>query len=145
MVPEYNILEIAAANVCLMRDDLPEPDTPVTHMSLANGISQISFLRLLPDAPFNIIFLPFPNRRFLLYLICFLLDKYCPVMDCLFFLTLSGCPKATISPPLMPAFGPISMSQSARFIVSSSCSTTITVFPISLKFSNVEISFSLSR
>ena len=41
----------------------------------------------------------------------------------------AACPRATIRPPWMPAPGPMSITQSAARIVSSSCSTTITLLP----------------
>ena len=41
----------------------------------------------------------------------------------------SGVPSATRCPPCTPAPGPISMTQSAVRIASSSCSTTMTVLP----------------
>ena len=48
-------------------------------------------------------------------------------------------------PPWTPAPGPISTIKSAARIVSSSCSTTITVFPLSRSRLRVAISLSLSR
>ena len=44
-------------------------------------------------------------------------------------MTASGVPSATTWPPWTPAPGPISTSQSAVRIASSSCSTTMTVLP----------------
>ena len=54
-------------------------------------------------------------------------------------------PWATISPPFTPGPGPKSTSQSAARIVSSSCSTTITVLPTSRSRWRVAIRRSLSR
>ena len=58
---------------------------------------------------------------------------YAPVMDFLFFIMSFAVPTATTSPPCSPAPGPISTIQSAANIVSSSCSTTITELPRSLR------------
>ena len=82
---------------------------------------------------------------FLGALICLLPDKYFAVIDFLFFNISSREPLAHISPPWTPAPGPISIIKSAHLIASSSCSTTITVCPRSLRFLRVLISFSLSR
>ena len=49
-----------------------------------------------------------------------------------------------ISPPKDPAIGPISIISSAALIISSSCSITITVFPMSLRRFNILIKRSLS-
>ena len=59
--------------------------------------------------------------------------------------TASSVPFAMISPPCSPAPGPMSMTQSAVRIVSSSCSTTSTVLPRSRRRVRVAISFALSR
>ena len=59
--------------------------------------------------------------------------------------TASSEPFAMISPPCSPAPGPMSMTQSAVRIVSSSCSTTRTVLPRSRSRVSVAISFALSR
>ena len=56
-----------------------------------------------------------------------------------------GVPSLIISPPCFPARGPISITWSARSIISLSCSTTITELPISRKDTKLLISFSLSR
>ena len=53
-------------------------------------------------------------------------------------------PSATSSPPKDPASGPISMILSAAFMMSSSCSTTITVLPKSRKFFRTFIKRSVS-
>ena len=56
----------------------------------------------------------------------------------------STVPSPTISPPKEPAIGPTSITWSADKIMSLSCSTTITVFPISFKFFKILIRLSLS-
>ena len=45
--------------------------------------------------------------------------------------SVDACPRATSRPPRLPAPGPMSMMWSARRIVSSSCSTTTSVLPLS--------------
>ena len=59
--------------------------------------------------------------------------------------TASSGPDAMISPPCSPAPGPMSTTQSAVRIVSSSCSTTSRVLPRSRRRVSVAISFALSR
>ena len=54
-------------------------------------------------------------------------------------------PLLTTSPPCSPAPGPISTMWSAERMVSSSCSTTITVLPRSRNLSSVSMSLRLSR
>ena len=59
--------------------------------------------------------------------------------------TASSGPLAMISPPCSPAPGPMSRTQSAVRIVSSSCSTTRTVLPRSRSRVSVAMSLALSR
>ena len=56
-----------------------------------------------------------------------------------------SCPSATTWPPCSPAPGPMSTIQSAARIVSSSCSTTISVLPRSRRRLSVRIRRALSR
>ena len=53
-------------------------------------------------------------------------------------------PCATKLPPKVPASGPISIIISAAFMMSSSCSTIITVLPNFFKLSNTSTNFSVS-
>ena len=53
-------------------------------------------------------------------------------------------PWKTICPPSTPARGPMSISTSAARMISSSCSTTMTVLPMSLKRLSTAISLSVS-
>ena len=41
----------ALYNVCIIRVDLPLPDTPVTQVKLPNGIFRFTLFKLLPVAP----------------------------------------------------------------------------------------------
>ena len=59
--------------------------------------------------------------------------------------TVSKSPWATTSPPKLPASGPMSIIASAARMISSSCSTTITVFPKRLSCWRIFIKRSLSR
>ena len=64
-------------------------------------------------------------------------DRNCPVGDALHLMTSSMSPCTTTSPPCTPGPGPISTMWSAARMVSSSCSTTITVLPMSRRLSSV--------
>ena len=63
--------------------------------------------------------------------------RYLPVIDAGFRMISSTVPSAITSPPCLPAPGPRSITWSAARIVSSSCSTTITVLPRSRSCSSV--------
>ena len=123
----------------------PEPETPVTQTSLPSGIFTFTFLRLFSAAPRISINFPLPSLRFSGTGITLLWLRYWPVIDFSQALISSTSPTHTISPPCTPAPGPTSTIQSAAYIVSSSCSTTITVLPKSRSLLSVLKSFSLSR
>ena len=72
-------------------------------------------------------------------------DRYAPVIDRLFFNRPSTVPLCTMCPPCSPAPGPMSTTQSAVRMVSSSCSTTISVLPRFFSRTSVSISLWLSR
>ena len=82
-------------------------------------------------------------RRFLGTSICSSPFKYLAVSELAFKIS-SYVPCATNSPPCVPASGPISIIISAAFIMSSSCSTTITVLPKSRRFFKTVINRSVS-
>ena len=125
--------------------DFPEPDTPVTHVNTPNGNFTLIFFKLFSVAFFTSITFVF---------VCFLLAfgtsifflplKYCPVIESFTCFISSAVPCAITFPPCTPAPGPISIIWSAAYIVSSSCSTTKSVFPKSLNFLSVAINLSLS-
>ena len=103
----------------------------------------VTFFKLFPVAPVNFNVFPLPFRRVFGTSIFFSPFKYCAVNVC----SANNCfgvPSLIILPPKRPAFGPISITQSARSIMSLSCSTTKTELPISRKFSSELISRSLS-
>ena len=105
----YNLLAIVLYNTSLIRDDLPEPDTPVTTTSLFKGISTFTLCRLFSFAPLIDIFKPFPLRRFLGISIYSTPLKYLPVKLLGLCITSSGVPAAITHPPNSPAPGPISI------------------------------------
>ena len=76
--------------------------------------------------------------------ICFSPERYFAVIEFLLFRISSKAPSAQISPPCLPAPGPISIIWSAHLIASSSCSTTMTVLPKFFRLLRVFINFSLS-
>ncbi len=71
--------------------------------------------------------------------------RYAPVSDSGAASTSSSVPSATTCPPCRPALGPRSITWSAARMVSSSCSTTSTVFPRSRSCRRVSSSCTLSR
>ena len=82
-------------------------------------------------------------RRFLGTSILSVSFKYCAVNEFDAKMSLN-VPVATTCPPRVPASGPISIISSASFMMSSSCSTTITVFPKSRNAFKTNINLSVS-
>ena len=86
---------------------MPEPDTPVTHVTTPSGISTSIFLRLFSLAPLTLIqpagFLRSAGTGILI-----LPDRYAPVSESLHAIMSAAVPVATTSPPFLPAPGPIS-------------------------------------
>ena len=118
---------------------LPDPDTPVTHTKQPRGMSALTFLRLFSVAPVIVMVDPLPARRDPGKGIIFVPLKYCPVRDLGLSMISDMVPVATTFPPCSPAPGPMSIIWSADLIMASSCSTTITVLPISLRSDKVVI------
>ena len=108
---------------------LPEPETPVTQTNTPSGISTSMFLRLLCVAPRTTSLASPTGRRRAGISIRRRPERYCPVMLFGSAITWSTGPAATTCPPRTPGPGPKSTMWSAARIVSSSCSTTITVLP----------------
>ena len=140
----FSSLSMALHRVSKINDDLPPPEIPVTQVNVPKGIFKSTFFRLFVFAPVNSKNFPFPLRRIDGTAIYFSPVKYCAVKLFLFFSTSATVPAATTFPPLEPAPGPISTKKSAARMASSSCSTTITVLPISRKRVSVANSLSLS-
>ena len=123
---------------------LPEPETPVTQVNTPRGNFTFTFFKLCSVAPITSIDLPFDFLLFFGTSIFLLPLRYWPVIDSGICLISSAVPWAITFPPCTPAPGPISIIWSAAYIVSSSCSTTITEFPKSLSFLRVASNLSLS-
>ena len=105
--------------------DLPEPDTPVTHVKTPMGNDTVKVGRLCPVACRRLR-LRLPDcRRWRGASMRLRPERYAPVIEWLLPSISSGVPAATMRPPWTPAFGPMSMTWSAARIVSSSCSTTM--------------------
>ena len=64
-----------------MSEDLPEPETPVTHTNSPSGISTSIFLRLFSEAFLITRLFPLPFRLSAGTSIFFLPERYCPVID----------------------------------------------------------------
>ena len=135
----------ALYKISLIRVDLPLPLTPVTTVNTPKGISTSIFFKLLARAPLMEMNLPSFWRRFFGTGMNFVPLKYWPVTEAATSLISSAVPWATTLPPCSPAPGPISTISSAAYMVSSSCSTTIRVFPKSRKCFKVSRSLLLSR
>ena len=96
-------------SVSLMSVDFPDPLTPVTTISVPRGKSMSTFFRLLPDAPFIVIFFPLPFLLFSGMVMLRVPLRYSPVMvGC--FISSFGVPWNTTSPPFLPALGPMSIT-----------------------------------
>ena len=108
---------------------LPEPLTPVTHVSMPSGISTSTSFRLCSDAPVIVI-------RWLRRLpphggtgIASSSRRYFAVSDRGSCSSACSVPGKTTRPPCSPAPSPMSTTVSATRIMSASCSTTSTVLP----------------
>ena len=124
---------------------LPLPETPVISVMHPSGIGTSMFLRLFLRAPCTTMLCPLPFRRSVGTAMDNSPDRYLPVMLSGQLMTSCTVPAHTISPPCTPAPGPTSTTKSAARIVSSSCSTTISVLPTSRSLVSVAISLALSR
>lgn len=126
--------------------DLPEPETPVTAVSTPSGKDTSMSWRLFSRAPCTVsLRLWSAGRRTSGSGISFLPDRYWPVIDSALSSSSFKGPLCTTLPPCSPAPGPMSTTQSATLMVSSSCSTTMSVLPMSRSRTRVSISRWLSR
>ena len=91
--------------VPLIKLDLPLPETPVIQMNFPRGNSTVTFFRLFPVAPDNIIFFPFPVLLWGANSISSLPVRYRAVRVSVFNISF-GVPAKTTSPPRRPALGP---------------------------------------
>ena len=140
----YTWLYKILVSIWLIRVLFPLPDTPVTQVNVPSGNLTLIFFKLFSLAPFSSKNFPVPFLLFLGTSIHSLPLKYLPVRLFSSFATSSGVPIDTICPPLSPAKGPTSTRKSHFFMVSVSCSTTISVLPKSRILSMVSINLSLS-
>ena len=138
-----NVFTIDVYKTSLISEDLPEPETPVIHVNRPTGILIFISSKLLALASIMDIHCLLGFNLFSGTSILFLPVMKSDVCDDTF-LRLFGFPENITSPPWTPALGPISTIWSEVIIVSSSCSTTITVLPKSLKFLRVSNNLSLS-
>ncbi len=90
-------------------EDFPDPDTPVTQVSVPRGMSTSMPRRLFSAAPRTVSSFPPPRRRVSGTAIYRFPLRYCPVRDAGSAATSSGVPAAMIRPPWTPAPGPTSM------------------------------------
>ena len=129
--------------ISLISELLPEPETPVMQVITPSGISTSICFRLFSAAPL-MVRKPVGSLRTSGTGILRRPLKYAPVTELSFFIRSSAVPMATSCPPCSPAPGPISITQSAARIVSSSCSTTIRLLPRSRRRISAPSSLSLS-
>ena len=47
----------------MVKDDLPDPDTPVTQVKVPSGSDAVTLLRLFARAPWTVSLCPLPLRR----------------------------------------------------------------------------------
>ena len=95
--------------ISLMREDLPDPDTPVTQVKVPRGKVTSSPSRLFSAAPRITRLWPLPARRWAGTGMLLAPERYWPVMDSGTAMISSAVPAATTSPPWTPALGPMSM------------------------------------
>ena len=124
--------------------DLPDPDTPVTATSVPSGNDTVMSCRLFARPPTTVTTLPLrsAHRR----------DRDLAATGEVLPRDRVGVreepatvPEWTTWPPCSPAPGPMSTTQSAVSMVSSSCSTTMRVLPRSRSRVSVSMSRWLSR
>ncbi len=130
----------------LTRVDLPDPDTPVTAIRQPSGNATSTFFRLCSVAPLTTTSRDLDRlRRWAGTGMLIRPVRYAPVSDSGLAISSDTGPDTTMLPPCSPAPGPMSTTQSAARMVSSSCSTTISVLPRSRSRIRVSSSRWLSR
>ena len=141
----WSLRAIAFCKMSVTSVLFPLPETPVTAMNRPSGNSTSSPFRLCSRAPFTTMLFPLPFRRVVGIFTARSPRMNAPVMESFESVSALSVPFTTTFPPSSPAPGPMSTIQSAVRIVSSSCSTTSTVFPRSRSRSSVVIRRALSR
>ena len=124
---------------------LPEPLTPVTHVSMPSGTSTSTSLRLCSDAPLMRIRWLVGFRRIDGTGMASSSRRYFAVSERGSCSSAWNVPENTTRPPCSPAPSPMSTTVSATLIMSASCSTTSTVLPWSRSLRRMVMSRSLSR
>ena len=104
----YRLFATTLYSISFTSVDFPEPDTPVTQVNFPSGNLTSIFFKLFSSAPVISRYFLFPFLLFSGTSIFSFPVKYLPVILFSFFITSSGVPAATTSPPCTPAFGPIS-------------------------------------
>ena len=118
----------------------------MTAMSVPSGKSTVMSRRLFSRAPTTVsLRRRSTGRRTSGTAISRVPDRNAPVIDSADASRSATVPETTTLPPCSPAPGPMSTTQSAVRMVSSSCSTTISVLPRSRSRVSVWISRWLSR
>ena len=142
----FNRFASTACRMSLTSVDFPDPDTPVTATRQPSGNATSMFFRLCSRAPTTVsIRFGSTGRRVAGTGIDRRPEMNAPVADSGEAASSSTVPDTTTRPPCSPAPGPMSTTWSAARIVSSSCSTTISVLPRSRSRVRVWISRWLSR
>ena len=103
----FNFLARLLYNISLTSELLPEPETPVTHVSTPIGTFTSMFFRLFSLAP-TTFKKPFGFLRVFGTGILISPLKYFPVIELGFFIKSSAVPVAITCPPCSPAPGPMS-------------------------------------
>ncbi len=124
---------------------LPDPLTPVTHVTMPSGISTSMAFRLCSDAPRTRSFWFVGFRRADGTGIASSSRRYFAVSERGSWSSSASVPLKITRPPCSPAPSPMSTIVSATRIMSASCSTTSTVLPWSRSCRRIAISRSLSR
>jgi hypothetical protein len=103
----FSWVATARNSVSLTSVDLPEPDTPVTHVNSPSGNSAVTFFKLLAVAPMTRK-IRFGSGRWRMEGISMRRRplRNIPVIDSGFSATSAAVPCATILPPCAPAPGP---------------------------------------
>ena len=108
MRARFSAAESFLLMISLTSDDLPEPDTPVTHVSVPSGMLTSTLRRLFSRQPNTRRKFPFPARRCAGTAMRRLPERYWPVMLSGAFMMSCSVPCAMICPPCTPAPGPTS-------------------------------------
>ena len=107
------------------------PETPVTQVNVPSGKATSMFLQVVLRRAEDVQAFPVAAAAAVRDRDLFRAGQILPRDAARVGMISSTCPAATISPPWTPAPGPTSTMKSAARMVSSSCSTTMRVLPMS--------------